>query len=359
MNTHLYHNLMTQIEHVIPNERQNRKKLLAWLLTALYLGKTPLLNRLAGKIPGSAKKNSKAERLRRFLNNRHFRFRVWYKPVAESIIDQVTKHQQPIRLLVDGSRVGNRHQLLMVAVWYRNRALPIAWTWVRHVKGHSSVRKQEALLAYVRTLIGAENEVILLGDSEFGSGKMVKTVESWRWRYVLRVKSHYLLKEKEGESVWCSIKAAVNILLGQTKWLPLVSYTQTHQVGTNLVATWAVGEKEPWYLVTNLESSSEAIRLYKKRMGIEEMFGDFKKNGFDLESSRLRYFMRLSRLTMCVAMLYVFIVAFGADAVKRGYRHLVDRKKQRQLSIFRIGFDLLDRRLTNREPFKLRLRLYV
>lgn len=357
MNTHLYHNLMTRIEHVIPQERRTRKNTLAWLLVALHLGRTPLLNRLACKIPGSAKNSSKTERLRRFLNNRHFQPRRWYKPIAESIIVQAKNHKQPIRLLVDGSRVGNRHQLLMVALWYRNRALPIGWTWVRHVKGHSSFRKQEALLSYVRTLLGSETDVILLGDSEFGSGNMVKTAEAWGWQYVLRVKSHYLMQEEVG-SAWCSIKKSVNILTGQTRWFPLINYTQTHQVSTRMVATWAVGEKEPWYLVTNLETSVEAIRLYKKRMGIEEMFGDFKKNGFDLESSRLRHFMRLSRLTTCVAMLYVFIVAFGADAVKRGDRQLVDRKKKRQLSIFRIGFDLLERRLTNGELFKLKLNLY-
>lgn len=357
MNTHLYHSLMSQIEHFIPNERQTRKDILGWLMVALHLGRTPLLNRLACKIPGSAKNSSKTERLRRFLNNRHFRPRKWYEPVAKSIITQVKKHKTPLRLLVDGSRIGNRHQLLMVALWYRNRSLPIAWTWVRHVKGHSSFRKQEALLNYVETLLGSDADVILLGDSEFGSGKLVKTVKSKGWRYVLRVKPHYLMQEG-AVSKWQSIKEVVTLTMGQTRWCTVINYTQTHKVETNLVVTWAVGEKEPWYLVTNLETATEAIGTYKKRMGIEEMFGDFKRNGFDLESSRLRHFMRLSRLTMCVAMLYVFVVAFGAEAVKRGHRHLVDRKKKRQLSIFRIGFDLLERRLTNGEVFKLRLNLY-
>jgi len=348
---------MSQIEHFIPDERRTRKEILAWLLVALHLGRTPHLNRLACKIPGSAKNSSKAERLRRFLNNRHFHPRKWYEPVAKSIIRQAQKHKTPLRLLVDGSRIGNRHQLLMVALWYRNRALPIAWTWVRHVKGHSSFQTQNALLNYVETLLGSDTDVILLGDSEFGSGKLVKTVKSKGWSYVLRVKPHYLMREEKASN-WCSIKALVALTIGQTRWFPAVNYTQAHSVGTNLVAIWAVGEKEPWYLVTNLETGQEAIRAYKKRMGIEEMFGDFKKNGFDLETSRLRHFMRLSRLTTCVAMLYVFVVAFGAEAVKRGHRQLVDRKKKRQLSIFRIGFDLLERRLTNGEAFKLRLNLY-
>ncbi len=38
-------------------------------------------------------------------------------------------------------------------------------------------------------------------------------------------------------------------------------------------------------------------------MWIEEMFGDMKKHGFNLEQTMLRHFQRLSRLTLAVAIL--------------------------------------------------------
>ena len=41
------------------------------------------------------------------------------------------------------------------------------------------------------------------------------------------------------------------------------------------------------------------------------MFGDMKGHGFDLEHSRLRHFLRLSRLTLAVCLLYVWLVATG------------------------------------------------
>ena len=49
--------------------------------------------------------------------------------------------------------------------------------------------------------------------------------------------------------------------------------------------------------VTNLATSKEALSAYKKRMWIEGMFADFKGHGFDLESTRLRSFGKLSRLS--------------------------------------------------------------
>jgi len=57
--------------------------------------------------------------------------------------------------------------------------------------------------------------------------------------------------------------------------------------------------------------------------------------------------MRLSRLTLAVALLYVWLVAFGSQVIKTGLRRLVDRADRRDLSIFRIGYRMVERCLTN------------
>ena len=81
---------------------------------------------------------------------------------------------------------------------------------------------------------------------------------------------------------------------------------------------------------------------------------DFKGHGFDLESTHLRNFLRLSRLTLAVVLLYLWLVAYGSKVIKDGLRYLVDRKDRRDLSIFRIGLDMIDRHLTNQEAFVFR-----
>ena len=104
-----------------------------------------------------------------------------------------------------------------------------------------------------------------------------------------------------------------------------------------MIIHWKVGEKEPWCLATNTPDKSIALRFYKRRMWIEEMFGDMKKHGFDLECSMLHTFLRLSRLTLAVAFLYAWVISIGTRVIHRGLRHLVDRKDRRDLSIFQIG----------------------
>ena len=88
------------------------------------------------------------------------------------------------------------------------------------------------------------------------------------------------------------------------------------------------------------------------------MFGDMKKHGFDLENTMLRHADRLSRLTLAVALLYVWMISTWTRTIKDGLRHFVDRKDHRDLSIFQIELRFIDRQLLNSLPFQLSLCSY-
>jgi hypothetical protein len=87
------------------------------------------------------------QRLRRLLLG-PINVRKWYDPLATELLESQAQHGQ-IRLIVDGSRVSFHHQLLMVSIAYRRRAVPIVWTWVKGKRGHSSSAKQLALLKHI------------------------------------------------------------------------------------------------------------------------------------------------------------------------------------------------------------------
>jgi hypothetical protein len=97
------------------------------------------------------------------------------------------------------------------------------------------------------------------------------------------------------------------------------------------------------------------LRYYRRRMWTEEMFGDFKKHGFDLETTMLRHAPRLSRLTSAAAFLYVWLLSVGSRTIRAGHRHLVDRKDRWDLSIFQIGLRFIDRKLLRFLPFSIPL----
>lgn len=344
-----YHKIISKITQLLPEEHAYRQRNLAGLMTGMFHANSIHLSKVALYIPSSSQVESVSRRLTRFLKNCSVKPRGWYESVATKLIEKAATNGC-VRLIIDGSKVTTRYQLLMVALAFRNRALPISWTWVRGAKGHSSTWKQQSLLAYAKTLIPEDVDVELLADSEFTPLQSV--VIKWGWDYVLRHKGSHLYREK-GHSTWKALSSLVSGP-GEQVWLEDVELTGKHKHRCNVLAYWAEGEKEPWLLATSLSSPKETIKEYKYRMWIEEMFGDFKGNGVDLEKSRLKDFLRLSRLTLAVALLYVWVVAFGSAQIKNGNRKLVDRTDRRDLSIYRIGHDLLKRYLVNGRRFTLR-----
>lgn len=344
-----YHTMLKKIRHLIPAGHAYRERNLGWLMTGIYHSRSVHTSKIANKIPGQAKRVSRTRRLSRFLDNGRVRVRQWYQPIATRLLEEAAK-AGPIRLIIDATKVAQDHQLLMVALAYRRRALPIAWTWIRSAKGHSSGFKQAALLSYVHKLVPSAATVVVTGDSEFTP--LQALLENWQWFYVLRQKGSHLFRQKPDDD-WQRVDTVV-IKPGHYQWLSNIELTQQHRHTCNFLAYWRHGEKEPWLLATNLPSARQTKRHYKVRMWIEEMFGDFKGNGADLEQSHLQHFLRLSRLTLAVALLYIWVIAFGATVIKRGDRHLVDRADRRDLSIYRIGHDMFERCLINQWPISIR-----
>lgn len=349
-NSELYRIWRERLAQLAPDECQSRLTNMLLLVVGLYKAGSVHLSKIARQVPIRAKKLSLDKRLRRFLDNGAVRVREWYQPVAEMLVKAASSAGQ-VHLVIDCTKVGFGHQLLMVGIAYRRRALPLAWTWVRHRKGHSSAGKQVALLKYVRSLLPAGVRVSLVGDSEFKSSCLLKHLDFWKWDYALRQPGHHLILVK-GTTEWQRLDS-FGLQPGTKVWLGQIQLTQANAYPTHLVLYWKRGEKEPWFLATNLPSPHGAIRLYRRRMWLEEMFGDMKGHGFDLEATHLRHFLRLSRLTLAVCLLYLWLVATGEHLIATHQTHEVDRTDRRDLSIFRLGWDFIERRLALDDPLPI------
>lgn len=321
---------------------RTRRTNLVWLIMGLYLGGRVHASAIVNHWPSGAQTTSLTRRLSRFLDNRAVRPAVWYRPVARHLLAKW--RGQTVTLIVDATKVSARRQLVMVAIAYRKRALPLAWTWVPYVKGHSTAEVQLAVLRRVRGLVPDDVQVILTGDSGFGSVALLRGVAAWGWAYVLR-QSGKLTFQSASQTAWQRLDSLV-AAPGEQAWLPAVRFTRRWSVPTQVLAYWGRGQEAPWLLTTNLPDARSAQRAYARRMWIEEMFGDWKGHGWDVEKTQLRHVDRLSRLVLALCLLYVWLVLYGARVIKAGWRHWVDRRERRDLSIYRIGLDVLRRCLT-------------
>jgi len=347
----LYHTSLQQLRQLRPNERITRLRTFAALMSGIMQSRSVHLSHIALTIPGPAKELSIVRRLERLLSNAALHVREWYAPIAISWLHSAARTTGEVRLILDSTKISFAHQQLMVALAFQRRAIPIVWTWRKGAKGHSSAQVHIALLAYVRTLLPKHVRVLVVGDSEFESGDLQAQLDSWGWGYALRQKPNNQVQDAE-QSSWQAFGDLVT-RPGQSVWVAAGHLTQRHRRRVNLLAHWAVGEDRPWLLATNLPSRRATLQAYRRRVWLDELFGDLKGHGFDLEASHLRHFQRLSRLTLAVVLLYDWLMTSGARAIKQGLRHYVDRKDRRDLSIFQIGLRWIERCLTNARPITM------
>jgi hypothetical protein len=349
-NATLYHIWRQRLSQLIPEDcKYQRFRLTNMLLlvVGIYKAKSVHLSLIARKLPIRVRKLSLERRLRRFTDNGAIRVRDWYRPIAVTLLKAASSGGQ-VHLLIDSTKVSARHQLIMVGIAYQRRALPLTWTWIRTKQGHSTVRKQVALLTYVHSLVPEGVQISLAGDSEFGNVDLLRQLDIWGWDYALRLKG---TRRFMPYGVWRLLRLdRQKPDPGEMRWLGRVNLTMSNPYVTNLVFYQVRGEETPWYLATNLPGPHGTLQLYRRRMWIEEMFGDMKGHGFDLEATRLGNFLRLSRLALAVCLVYLWLVATGERVVYNNLANEIDRTDRRDLSIFRLGWDFIERRLALDDP---------
>ncbi len=88
---------------------------------------------------------------------------------------------------------------------------------------------------------------------------------------------------------------------------------------------WKVDEA--WFILTYLGSLPTAIDAYKQRMGIEEMFRDYKTGGYDLEGTSLKG-NRLINIILLVTLAYSSAIFEGTELRKKQVGKYVFRRQE-------------------------------
>jgi hypothetical protein len=354
-NLRLYHKMQQQICQWLPEERITRVRNLSLLVVGLYLGRGVHLSYIVRKWPLPGKDLSLINRLRRFLSNGRIDVRRWYRPVARQLVQPLAG--RPIRLIIDCTKVGFRYRVMIVGLTYRRRTLPLAWCVYRGQKGHVETVEQIALLQEVAGLLPANSPIVLLGDAGFQSVSLLRWLSRRHWVFVIRQPGNINVRWAGGS--WVKINQ-LPLTEGQTRLIGWVRLTKKHNAGWFwLLLHWEQGEDEPWYLVSNRSGGSQLVRLYRLRMWIEEMYGDLKGHGFDLEATHLGCLERINRLMLGVCLAFVWLISLGSWVVKRGLRHFIDRKSRRDKSYFRLGWDWLERCRRLHLPVPFRFQPYL
>ena len=342
-------------------------KTLAALVCGIVGSKKCHLPAVADKAPDGRKRESRAKRFARFLQNPKVTPEEFFVPYAQALVASLPPG--PLALVMDGSTVGRGCLALMVSVLYEcrqpqgrsRRALPLCWLVTKAPKGHFAQERHRELLAQARSLIPAGREVLFLGDGEFDGCDLLADVAAAGWQYVCRTAKNVLLAEAGWPEETFS-PSDLGLQPGDCVELTDVLFT-AQGLGPLLVgAVWERGQSEPLFLVTSLDFLDEARAWYKRRFGIETFFSDQKSRGFYLCHSHLGRPERLSRLLMatCLAyywLVYYWLVCLGAEVLRQGWQGAVHRTNRCDLSLFQLGLIWLEHCLNEGWPIPVRLQV--
>lgn len=348
-----YDTLSGRLRLLVPAASLPQLNNLALFIYGLVLAGHVHLPKIALFLPLCGNTRNALQRLERFLKNKAIQPTLWYKGVARAVL--ACWKDREIELIMDQTDLDDRFHFLFVALAYRKRAIPILWTLLPH-EGCSGVQEQTKLLAQVKKLLPASCQVVVYADREYGSVGLFRFLDKQGWYFVIRMK----------KDIWCKMANGRHFQIGE---IPLNRGTVNFEdavylkdlpnVRLSLNCGWSSldPKDEPWYLLANLSVGKDNLTRYARRFWIEEMFRDFKEQGFRLEQTQLQHRERVEALVMCVCLAYTWTLFLGVTLEAAGKRREVDRANKPQLSLFQFVIRYLRRLLAQRKEFPPQFRL--
>ena len=304
--------------------------------------RTVRLEELARRFPCPIQLRSRIKTLQRFLSLKQFNIKTLWFPILESWVKQEWNQGAVLYLVIDRSQWRNIN-LLMVSLVYQGRAIPVYFSLLEK-KGNSNLAAQKQVLEPAIKLL-KDYKITVLGDREFCGVELAKWLSQEQQVYIsLRLKKNEYLELED--QIWFQLRD-LGLEPGISLYYQGVKVTKTKGFsGFNLAAKWkrkyrGKSSKEPWFILTNFHGLPAAISAYEKRMGIEEMFRDFKLGGYNLEVTRVTD-QRLISLIILICLSYSFATFSGQTIKSQGVAKYVTRPTEpkrtyRRHSSFSIG----------------------
>jgi Transposase DDE domain len=319
---------------------KTRIKFTARFLIALYTARTVNLAKIATVFSGKAKEDSKYKQLQRF-------FRFFEMPYTEvaTLVVKILGIEGPYVLALDRTnwKIGETHiNLLVLSIVWQGFGFPVVWL-VLPKAGNSDTAERIELMEIFIKHFGAYKIQRLLGDREFIGKEWFAFLRKHQIPFLMRIKKDTLVRNGHGKFVpaW---RLFASTRINQTLVVP----TARRMWGMDLFLSGCRLRGGEYLLLVSADYLDHPAHEYKRRWGIETLFGALKSRGFNLEDTRLEDGDRLSSLfaLLAIAFTWAFVVGQWRAAVE-GLK--LTSKGYPRKSVFRLGLNMLCRLLTDRE----------
>ena len=294
------------------------------------------IEKLATYFPLPIQFDSRRKHIQRFLVLVGLSIPLIWFPIISLIITEQFPMNSSLIIALDRTQWQDKNIFVISIIWC-GHGWPIYWT-IFDKKGSSNLAEQKALIRPVIKLLN-KYHIIIIGDREFHSIELATWLKKEKKK---GKKLDFAFRQKQGSFYH----------KGRGKYLPLseieikkgvkqikmgIKVTKKKGFSSNNLAIYHKrkklnkGSKEPWYILTSLNNVEEVIKVYKKRMGIEIMFKDYKKGGYNIEESKAHK-ERLTNLILLIAIGYINQTLKGKIIKNKGIQKYIGRIKDKKRS---------------------------
>lgn len=356
--TSVFHDVTTQLGALLPAERITRSRTLGELVVGLIWAGTVSLAAIASQLARDIQVASAEQGLRRWLKNAAVQVDVIWTTLLPWLLTDLAGRS--VIVVIDPTPAAKRFTIVQLGVLCRHRVLPIAWRvmpqqepWT--VGQHQAIRE---LVEQIAPAFPPTCSVTLLGDRGLSCAELIDTCTRVGWHFTLRVSAG----EKQSPQVRLddgSLRSAWSLVTGpgQRQVMPVAIYKNRGWRDGWLTLRWDRGHKEPWVLISDQPGGAARVREYRHRVRVEATYEDYKRRGWQLNTSRIRAADRFDRLLLALAIAYWWTTQLGLQVIRHGERRRYDHGGKRRVSVVRLGrLHLLDRchRQLRRPPLLFR-----
>lgn len=322
---------------------------LVHIAVGIILSKSTIISDIASELGDSfceGKEDSKMKKVFRFFRNENINSELVYQIFTEKIIKQYKPKTKDLILIFDHTTIRDKFLILQFSMKVGNRNIPLLYKIFYYNEKNNKQLKyvKEGLLTLYTILRPYNYNVIVLADRGFKSTYLFDYIgNKLKWFYCIRCTKDVSVKIKGYKYKLAEIKISES----RNKHFNNVQLTKKNFI-CNLSVCKAVENDDIWYLIHNFQSRN-AVSEYKKRFTIEEMFKDFKKGGFNLESTWSKDLTYAKNLYLTICIAYTWVVILGKSCTKKGKNNLlgsvkyIKNKRTRIYSIFRTGLKWIKR----------------
>jgi len=274
-------------------------------------------------------------RLYRFLRNE--RFDNWL--LTERLLRLLNQPKKSLLLALDWTAWQDRFSVLTASVCVGTRSIPVAVSACHkpQLARSQNLWEETFLRLCVDRLRAAQVSAIWLCDRGFHRVKWLERLIEMKQQFVVRLHRDVTVHLSDR----CCLLKSLEIKEGERRDFGFVHLRADKLVRVRVIAVWAQGAKEVWWLATNLPNRvSKVVSYYDRRMAIEEQFRDAKGHRFGLKLRWTQFtkaeFVERMYLLVGIALLLWTSIGSAVEEEQPKVR-LVSKTKGARLALARIG----------------------